>query len=274
MIPIIDFHTHAFADAVAQKAMAYLVDESGYTPSHDGTLRGLCEACRRAGVAKAVVLSIATKPKQVPVINNWAIGRGDGSVGANSESLVFFGTLHGGYEEYEAEIERLRAAGVRGVKMHPNYQEFFPDDEGLRPMFRALARAGLIALIHGGHDIAFADAPGSPDRLARLNDAVPELVMVAAHFGGWRMWDDVDRYLIGRPNVYLDTSFTLGDLPDERFVDMARRHGLDRIVFGTDSPWRDQGDDVTYLGRLPFTDAERETILWKNAERLLRPPGG
>ncbi len=254
--------------------MEYLIEESGYKAWHDGTLHGLCQACHRAGVAKAVVLSIATKPKQVPVINNWAIGRGNGSVVANPESLVFFGTLHGGFEGYEAEIERLRSAGVRGVKLHPNYQEFFPDDEGLRPMFRALARAGLIALIHGGRDIAFADAPGSPDRLARLNDAVPELVMVAAHFGGWRMWDDVERHLIGRPNVYLDTSFTLGDLPDERFVEMARRHGLDRIVFGTDSPWRDQEEDLAYLARLPFTKEEREAILWRNAERLLQSPCG
>jgi predicted TIM-barrel fold metal-dependent hydrolase len=270
----IDFHTHAFSNAVAEKAMTYLVEESGYTPAHDGTLLGLKGELKRVGIDKAVVLSIATKPKQVPVINDWILdchaqsgrdGNGDGSLAG----LVFFGALHPQFEAYENEIERLRMAGVRGVKLHPNYQEFYPDDPVLRPMFQALADAGLIVLIHAGHDIAFPDAPGSPDRLARLNDAVPNLPLVCAHFGGWRMWTDVERHLVRRPNVYLDTSFTLGDLPDERFVELVRRHGIENVLFATDSPWRDQKLDLDHIDRLPFTPGEREAILWKNALRLL-----
>ncbi len=270
----IDFHTHAFSDAVAEKAMTYLVEESGYTPAHDGTLRGLKSELQRVGIDKAVVLSIATKPKQVNVINDWILdchaqsiqdGNGDGPY----FGLVFFGALHPKFDDPEAEIERLRAAGIRGVKLHPNYQEFYPDDPSLLPMFKALANAGLIVLIHAGHDIAFPDAPGSPDRLARLNDAVPDLPLVCAHFGGWRMWDDVERLLVGRPNVYLDTSFTLGDLPDDRFVDVVRRHGVENVLFATDSPWRDQKLDLDYIARLPFTPEELDAILWENAARLL-----
>jgi predicted TIM-barrel fold metal-dependent hydrolase len=276
-VNVIDFHAHAFAGAVAKKAMTLLIGESGYTAFHDGTLVGLRQATLRAGVSQAVVLSIATKPKQVAVINDWVIARGGPDLpnaphasDRSDSTLVFFGALHPAYPEFQTEIQRLRDAGIRGIKFHPNYQDFFPDDPALLPMFRAIARAGLIVLIHGGHDIAFPDAPGSPDRLARLADTVPDLLLVCAHFGAWRQWDLVDRHLIGRPNVYLDTSFTLGDLPDDRFLDLARRHGTDRVLFATDSPWRDQQADLAHLARLPFTEAEREAILGGNAERLLR----
>jgi len=282
-VTVIDFHTHAFADAVAEKAMEKLVDESGYVPSHNGTLGGLRGALEKAGVSEALVLSIATRPKHVSVINDWAIAREAEEVSFGHQEdksealsaspsrprLRFFGTLHPGFSEYEREAIRLREAGIRGIKLHPNYQEFLPDDPALLPMFRVIAREKMIVLIHAGYDIAFPDAPGSPDRLARLNDAVPDLLLVCAHFGGWRQWDEVERDLLGRENVYLDTSFTLGDLPDDRFLALARRHGIDRIVFGTDSPWRDQGEDLDHFARLSLTPEEREAIYWRNAARLL-----
>ena len=182
---ILDFHAHAFPDALAPKAVPRLCKASGFTPHHDGTLTGLRASMRQAGVDKSIVMPIATKPEQVRSINDWVLSFAGGE---QPGELLFFGTIHPLYEDYRTELRRLKAAGIRGIKLHPNYQEFFPDDPSLFPLFESCASEGLILMIHAGHDAAFVDAPGSPDRLARLAEAVPELKIVCAHFGGWRLW--------------------------------------------------------------------------------------
>ncbi len=269
---IIDIHTHAFPNAIAARAIAHLAERDGIHPFHDGTLRGLDRSRRRAGIDLCVVLSVATRPSQVPSINRWILEPPDPDdiLGDPRESTIFFGGMHPYYEDYEAEIHRLRWASIRGVKLHPNFQDFLPDDPAFSPLFRTLAREGMIALFHAGKDISIPGAPGSPERLARLADRFPDLTMICAHMGGWEMWDDVERYLLGRPNVYLDTAFVFDCLDDRRFVDLARRHGVDRILFGTDTPWREQLDDVERMRSLPLTSEELNAIMWKNASRLLR----
>ncbi len=259
---ILDVHTHCFPEKIAYRAVSHLGGSAGFHPYHDGTPRGLERSRRRAGISACVVLPVATRPENTPSINRWILERRD-------PNLIFFGGLHPRYERYEEEIETLARAGVRGVKFHPNFQDFLPDDPTLAPVFRALARHRMIAFFHAGYDFSIPGAPGSPERFARLHDRHPELTLVCAHFGGWRLWDDVEKFLLGRPNLYLDTSFVLGYLPDARLVDMSRRHGTDRILFGTDTPWREQADDVQLFLDLRFSPEEREAILWKNAARLL-----
>ena len=132
-----------------------------------------------------------------------------------------------------------------------------------------MADAGLIAFFHAGVDIGLPPPVHcTPDRLATVLDRVPNLTVVAAHFGGFKMWDDVERHLIGR-NLWLDTSFTLAYLPAERFVKMARRHGVEKIVFGTDSPWADQGEEIKLHEESGLTEASSPLFFYENAARLL-----
>lgn len=261
---IIDIHTHTFPDELAARAVAVLADRSCVTPYADGTCAGLCASMQRAGVDRSVIMPIATKPAQVRSINSWAV-----QVSRKYHELICFGTIHPKQTDWQTEIDRLVADGIPGIKLHPEYQEFFVDDAELIPIYHTLADAGLILLFHAGVDIGLPPPVHcTPDRLARVLDAAPELTIIAAHMGGYDLWDDVERYIIGR-ELYLDTSYSLTDLGVDQMTGLLQAHGADKILFGTDSPWTDQSAEVNGIRALPLTDDEIDAILGGNAERLL-----
>lgn len=260
---IVDFHTHVFPDYLAARALEKLSSRSGNPAYTDGTCSGLKRSMAKYGISRSVTVPIATKPEQTPTINSFAIQQ------LSDPALIPFGTLHPHYADFRTEIHRLKEAGVKGIKLHPDYQEFFVDDESMFPIYEALQEQGLIVLFHTGVDIGLSPpyhAP--PNRIAKVLDRFPGLTLVAAHFGGFQMWDEVERHLIGR-NLYLETSFTVGWLTSLKIVELARRHGVSKILFGTDSPWADQGIELERFNALPFTPDERTAILSTNAHRLL-----
>lgn len=264
---IIDAHAHTFPDDLAARAIKHLIGNSGETAFTDGTVRGLKESMRHNGIEFSVSLPVSTRPGQTPSINTFAMA------GLGDREIVPFGTVHPDYADYRTEIARLRDAGIQGVKFHPDYQEFFVDEERLFPIYEALMEAGLIVLFHAGVDIGLKPPYHClPDKLARVLELFPRMKVIAAHFGGFQMWDEVDRHLVGR-NLYLETSYTLAWLDHGKFVDMARRHGMERVLFGTDSPWADQGREVELIGQSGLTDEELDKVFFANAARLLKLPG-
>lgn len=262
---IIDIHAHAFPDDLAARALATLSHNSSTAPFTDGTCASLAASMQSAGVDRSVIMPIATKPSQVRSINDWVV-----TISQHYSNLLSFGTLHPLQDDWSAEIERLLADGILGIKLHPDYQQFFVDDPALTPMYRALAEARFIVLFHAGVDIGLPPPVHcTPDRLANVLDAIPELTVVAAHMGGYDCWDDVERFLVGK-NVYFDTSYSLSDLGGERMTSLIKAHGTDRILFGTDSPWTSQSAEVAGIRALHLTDDEISAILGGNAVRLLR----
>jgi hypothetical protein len=260
---IIDIHTHVFPDALAERAVKQLTGRSGETAHIDGTAAGLEESMRKNGIALSVTQPVSTKASQVASINSFAIELN------KRPALLNFGTLFPDHEGNATEIQRLKKAGIKGVKFHPDYQNFFVDEERMFPLYRQMAEAGLIAFFHAGVDIGLPPPVHCPpDRLATVLDRVPDLTVVAAHFGGFKMWEDVEQHLIGR-DLWLDTSYTLAWLPAERFVKMARKHGIEKIVFGSDSPWADQGEEIKLHAESGLTESELAAVLYDNAARLL-----
>lgn len=218
---------------------------------------------RRNGIELGVIQPVSTKASQVASINSFAIELN------RRPALIGFGALYPDYEGNAAEIERLKIAGIKGVKFHPDYQTFFVDEERMFPLYRQVADAGLIAFFHAGVDIGLPPPVHCPPaRLAKVLDRVPDLTVVAAHFGGFKMWDDVEKHLIGR-DLWLDTSYTLAWLPAERFVKMARKHGTNKVLFGTDSPWADQGEEIRRHAESGLTESELVAVFHDNAARLL-----
>ncbi len=261
---IIDIHTHTFPDALAARAVAVLAERSNVTPYSDGTCMGLCASMQIAGVDRSVVMPIATKPAQVRSINSWAV-----EINRSFEQLICFGTIHPKQDDWQTEIDLLVSDGIQGVKFHPDYQEFFVDDAELVPIYKTLADAGLIVLFHAGVDIGLPPPVHcTPDRLVKVMDAVPDLIVIAAHMGGYALWDDVDKFLVGR-KLYLDTSYSMTDLGTDRMTELIRAHGADKVLFGTDSPWTDQFAEISGIRALPLRDDEIDAILGGNAERLL-----
>jgi hypothetical protein len=259
----IDFHAHAFPDQLAAKALDRLHTHSGdYRAYHDGTIQGLLQSMDRAGIEKSVVVSIATKPEQVTKITDW-------SIRIKSERIIPFPSIHPHFRDFPNELDRIKEAGLRGIKLHPMYQEFMLDDPSLFPLYRAIAERRLICLFHAGNDIAFPlSDQAAPGRIRRVLEAVPELTIIAAHLGGWTAWKEVSETLLGRP-VYLETSFAITEAEPDDFRRIIENHPPEYFLFGTDSPWQNQKEELDAWKALDIPDGFKEKIFFENAERLL-----
>jgi len=229
--------------------------------TYDGTVRGLLGSMDASGIDRSVVQPVATKPGQVSGINNWVAG-------IASARIVAFGAMHPDYEDPAAEVARMASLGLRGFKLHPEHQAFAPDEPRLAPIYEAAVAHDMTVLFHAGRDEFHDTYHGTPESFVTVVEAYPELRMVLAHLGGYGAWGEVAELLVGR-DVYLDTAYTLGHLPDADFVAIVQAHGSDRVLFGSDGPWADPAAEIAWLRRLPLADGVANAILGGNAERLL-----
>jgi predicted TIM-barrel fold metal-dependent hydrolase len=261
--PIIDFHTHAFPDKLAARAIAHLERQGGVHAALDGTIGALRASMDRAGIAAAVVCSIATDPGQFGSILRW-------SKAIAGPRLLPFPSVHPAALDPADEVRQIAAAGFRGVKLHPEYQRFHVDDPALAELYRSLEEAGLIALFHAGHDIGFPDSErAAPRRLLAVHQAFPALKIVASHLGGFRRWEEVAAHLLGS-GIWLDTSSTIDHIPAGLLREILAGHRPDRLLFGTDSPWSDQAGEIARVRALDLPAAATDLILGGAARELLR----
>lgn len=258
---IIDIHTHVFPDTVADRARSSLQQGSDIEWHGDGTVDGLIAEMDRAGIGLSVIQPVATNPGSVHKVNEWAST-------LCCDRIVPFGAMHPDLPDPASEIEHIRALGMQGFKLHPEFQDFTPDEARLGPMLSAAEKAGLIILFHAGADPAYQSVRGNAEAFVRMLDAYPDLTVILAHLGGFRHWEQVRQHLVGRA-VYLDTAYTLGHLPDEEFVAIVREHGIERVLFGTDAPWTDSARELDHLRTLGFNGEELDRLLWRNAAELL-----
>ncbi len=261
-MPVIDFHTHAFPDQLAAKAVPFLEAEADVKASTDGTIAALLASMDRAGIESSVICSIATKPAQFSPILEW-------SRSIASDRLIPFASVHPDDGDLSARVKAVQDAGLKGIKMHPYYQEYTFNEPRLDPFYEAVSAAGLVLVAHTGFDIAYPrDRIADPEKIAAVVSRFPDLKLVATHLGAWEDWDQVEERLLGR-EIYMEISYTLSILPDERIVSMLKRHPADYLLFGTDCPWDDQKRALNHFLSLPLSDARREKMLFTNARRLL-----
>jgi hypothetical protein len=167
----------------------------------------------------------------------------------------------------------MAGLGLKGFKMHPEHQTFEPHDPDLDPIWQAAVAHEMVVLFHAGADVIHPSVRGTAESFARLIDAWPRLTAILAHLGGFQQWAAVAEHLQGR-DVWLDTAYTLGHLPDEEFVALVRAHGTDRVLFGSDGPWTDASREVAHLARLGFSAEEFEGLVGGNSARLLKLQSG
>jgi predicted TIM-barrel fold metal-dependent hydrolase len=259
---IIDFHVHCFADELAQRAVEVLVGVGGLPARSDGTVSGIRSSMKKAGVDKSVLLSIATKPQQTTKINQWAAS-------IQADDIIPFGTLHPDFGDWKAELARIRSDGLKGVKFHPDYQQFYVNDPKMYPIYEKAAELGLVVIFHAGLDIGLPPPYHcTPERLQQVVREFRGTTFVAAHMGGYAYWDEVERYLAGE-DLYFDTSFGLQSMKREQFDRIASLHGYDKLLFATDSPWEDQTEEVERLRGAMLSERLEKAVLGENAAKLL-----
>ncbi len=260
---VIDFHTHAFPDGLADRAIASLTAQAGghATASLDGRVGSLIGSMDAAGIDRSVICPIATRPEQFDGIVDWGLS-------IRSDRIIPLGSIHPDADVAD-HARRLAESGLVGLKLHPFYQGFVADDPRVDDLYDAIAAESLLVVMHCGQDFSFPDQDDAmPSRIAAVLDRHPDLRMVAAHLGGWKAWDEVRKHLLGR-DLWMEMSFSLTWMPDEEVVELITAHGCEKVLFGTDSPWADQSRDIQHFGRLALTDAQKRAVLGGNARRLL-----
>ena len=262
---IIDFHTHAFEDALVGKAIPFLEKEGNVKAATDGRISGLLASMDRAGIDRSVVCPIATKPTHFDGILRWAR-----AVRAAQPRLDMLLSIHPDDPDALARADETADEGFKGLKFHPYYQHFTLDDERMFPLYERIAARGLFAVFHTGFDIAYPpERVCDPVRVRRVIDTFPTLKFVATHLGGWRDWENSRKYLIGRP-IYIETSYCLYEMPPAEARAMILAHPADRILFGTDSPWSDQSEELARWRALDLPEDLLAAALGGNAARLLQ----
>lgn len=262
---IIDFHAHAFPDKVAQKAIPKLAGVGGIEPWGDGTVSSILSRMDEWGVDRAVILNIATNAKQQTNVNDFAI-----EVNASSDRLYALGSLNPDSDNIAAEARRLRDAGIRGVKIHPDYMGVTIESEKFDAVYKACVENDLFVVTHSGWDFISPDLIHcTPDGILKVLAKYPTLKLVAAHLGACRMWDEVERLLIGK-NVWLETSLApLYDFDREKCARMLQNHDPDKLLFGSDFPWYSMSLACEYVESLGVSEELKRKIYSENALKLL-----
>lgn len=274
---VIDFHTHIYPDKIAEKTISALTKSApGVHAWTNGTLSGLLDSMKQSGIEKSVILPVATRKGQFDTINRFAA-----EINKSYKSLVSFGGIHPDDDDPEEKLRFLKESGFKGIKIHPDYTGTFIDDERYIRIISECARLGLLVVTHAGVDPAFDVIHCPPQTAARVLDrvaketGVTDPFIVFAHLGGIYMHREVMEHLIGK-SCYIDISCSFAeigsfcDTTDEQVVDVIKKHGADKILFATDSPWNGQREYLEHFCSLEgITDAEKDLILFKNAERLL-----
>ena len=257
---VIDAHAHVFPDKIAAKATENIGDFYHLSMDLDGSVSTLLKLKERYEVSKFLIQSVATTPLQVESINDF-IAR---TVRENPETFIGFGTLHPDMENPEREIERIEALGLKGVKLHPDFQTFEADSPKAMRLYELL-QGRLPVLIHAG-DRRYNYS--NPKRISNILKAYPDLNLIAAHFGGWSQWDEAEKYLSGK-RVWVDTSSSLYELSAERARELIDCFGEDYVLFGTDYPMWRIDEELERLSHLKLSEEQLEKILHLNVERLL-----
>lgn len=261
---IIDFHTHVFPDDLAEKALSILLANINnlFTPVNNATVSGLLKNMDAWNIGISVVQPVITKQSQMKKTNEWARS-------ICSDRIISFGGIYPHTDDYKRDIDFVVSLGLKGLKFHAEYQNFSIDDEKMLKIYDYALSKGLIILHHAGVDPGMPmPYKSSPRQFAKIVDAMKGGIIIAAHFGGHAQWNDVEKYLVGK-NIYLDTSMGFEYFPHEQFLRIVKKHGADKVLFASDSPWSNAKTEIEHLKILPISDSEKNNILYDNAKRLL-----
>lgn len=257
---LIDIHTHIYPPAIARKASASIREfyQLG-TVEMDGTAETLLERGTIAGIDRFVVLPVSMRPERTRHINDFILEQV-----AQQPRFLGFGTIHAGMEKLTDEVQYIMDNGLLGLKMHPDSQVFAIDDPRLFPAYEML-QGKLPVILHMGdprYDYSH------PARLRRVLENFPHLQVIAAHFGGYSMYETAYEYLYDKDCIFDVSSSMMFMEPGiaEKFINI---YGAERMAFGTDYPLWDPIAETKRFLELKLTDEQFEQIGHKTVERIL-----
>lgn len=266
---LIDFHTHIFPPSIAEKTISGIVSRTKeiynleQPVAFDGTIDGLKESMEVTGVDISVVQPIATKVTQYKTINRYAKE-------ITCENVISFASLHPYQENTEEVLREIKNEGFKGIKLHPDYQNVFADDEKFISLVKRATEMGLYVTIHSGEDLGMrAPYKCMPNHIANLLNRVDEERVILAHMGGFNIWDDIIESGIVKCKAYFDTAIVSKFMDIEKYRRIIDMHGADRILFGSDMPWEDPRLTLNFLKSAELSDEEMTLICEKNSQKII-----
>ena len=253
MEKIINAHCHIYPEKIASKAVLGIRDFYDLDMSLNGTVDDLIKDGDKIGVTHYLVHSVATTPKQVRSINEFI--------------FTGFGTLHPQSSDIKGDFEYLLELGLKGVKLHPDFQRFPLDGDEAFKIGEIVSKKDFPVLIHCGD---FRYNYSNPEQLKAFLDKFPNLTVIGAHFAGWSVWQRAAQELAGTPNLYVDLSSSLYALPSDVVADLINAYGEDKVLWGTDYPMWDSVSEMEYFNKLNLNENVRKKILYENAHKLLK----
>ena len=259
---IIDAHAHIYPGKIAAKAVAAVGKFYCYEDMYGGgTPDDLLSCCDASPITHFIVHSVATTARSVSTINSFIAEQC-----AEHPEFIGFGAMHPDFDDMEAEVQRAIDLGLHGFKIHPDTQEVEMDDPRLMSFYEIIA--GRVPLVvHTGdyrHDFS------NPRRLVRILKAFPDLVVDAAHLGGWSIYDigyDIlHEDLIREERLFVDASSAFALVGRRHMRELVRMWGADRVMFGSDYPMWNPVHELDEMMRCGLTDDELEKVLLLNAE--------
>ena len=266
---VIDLHTHIFPDKIAEKTISALSKSACVTPYANGTKAGLLESMDKAGVDISINLPAMTNSSQLDSINTFAKCLNEEN--HTRPRIISFAGFHPDIENYKEELCKIKENGFLGIKLHPDYQGTFFDDERYINILKSAKELDLITVTHAGLDGAFVgrEIKCTPRRVLRALDKIGGYSkLVLAHLGGNELFDEVYKELAGY-DIYFDTSYVLINTPKQDFLKMVEKHSADKILFATDSPWQCRGQMINKLKSYELPKEAEDKIFYKNAKNLL-----
>ena len=258
--PIIDSHCHVYPDKIASKAVEGIGKFYDLPMYYDGRYSTMVERGAQIGVKHYVVFSVATTPQQVRSINTYIAKTVEESEGL----LTGLGALHPDSDNIGGDIDEIISLGLKGVKMHPDFQKFGIDDKKCYEIYER-CQGKLPVLLHTGdsrYDFS------NPQRMKKVLDDFPQLTVIGAHFGGWSCWREAVETLSGYGNFYVDCSSSFDWLSADDCREIVRKYGADHVLFGTDFPMWNYENEIKRFMDMQLTQEENELILYKNAMKL------
>jgi predicted TIM-barrel fold metal-dependent hydrolase len=182
--------------------------------------------------------------------------------------LLPFGSVHPLDRDAAARLDRQRAAGAHGIKLHPNGQFIAPDHPRTVHLCGRCGARGLPVLFHCGPVGIEPKAAARRSQVERYEATIrdnPDTTFVLGHSGALQHEQAIrfaDRY----PNTYFELS-CLGLAALRQVLEAVP---ADRVLYGTDWPFYHQALTLARV-LLATEDAPdlRRAVLHDNAARLL-----
>ena len=289
---IIDFHTHLWpkedttVSLVEYFKSRKIWDESLSAVTSETLIRIMDENSIKKSVVLSVALRSGMRSDEIDKINTYVseeVSRSDGR-------LVGFCTVNpfSGKSSIKTVEKAVEYLGLRGLKLHPSFQVFYPNDHKLYPLYDKMKSYKLPVLFHTGSIgiLPFRDLYSNPIYIDDVACDFPDLIIILGHAG--KIWYDEAVMLMRKhKNIYVDISTNIGRsesfaaLPLSWFLYKVKvwAGNLDRVLFGSDYPFYFQNETLNYLyearnylnkdNKNFMSEGDLKNIIYLNAERLI-----